>query len=219
MRVAIFDFDGTLYKKETFQLLMDHLKNHPTYHKNYNRFFLSLLPIYISYKLKLYPESKMKERSMQLYISAFGDITKEDLTSFFNEIAERMKNDFNHHVLSRLKQHVQDDVFTMLVSGAYTTLLKSVTRDNMFDTIIGTDIPLKEKMIDRSQSIYHIQGKRKNDYILDKLKDKKIDWENSFAYADSYSDLPVINLVGNPVAVQPEKRLLSIAKERNWEII
>ena len=38
MRVAIFDFDGTLYSKETFQLLMDHLKSHPVHSQNIKAF-------------------------------------------------------------------------------------------------------------------------------------------------------------------------------------
>src|SRR5690625_3530714 len=219
MRVAIFDFDGTLYKKETFQLMMDHMKSHPIYRKKYNRFFLSILPIYISYKLKLYPEDKMRERSMQLYISAFGNISQDQLTSYFNEFAKIMKADFNDEVISRLEQHLQDEVYTMLVSGAYTTFLKSVTKDFAFDTIIGTEIPIKDQMINQNKHIYHIQGKRKNESILETLQEENIDWNNSFAYADSYSDLPVLELVGNPVAVQPEKRLLAIAKDRNWEII
>ena len=65
MRVAIVDFDGTLYAKETFQILMDHLKKHPVYRTKYNRFFRDILPPYLGYKLKIYPEKKMKERSMQ----------------------------------------------------------------------------------------------------------------------------------------------------------
>lgn len=219
MRVAIFDFDGTLYKKETFHLMMDHMKGHPIYRRKYNRFFLSILPIYISYKLKLYPENRMKERLMQLYISAFGKISDKKLTSFFNEIAGKMESDFNPQVLARIEQHIHDGAFTMLVSGAYTALLKSATKNITFDTIIGTEIPIKDKMVDHSKSIYHIQGERKNEYILNILEKRNIDWKNSFAYADSYSDLPVLELVGNPVAVQPEKRLLSIAKERNWKII
>ena len=36
MKLAIFDFDGTIYKKETFPLLMNHLKE--TYPKAYRRF-------------------------------------------------------------------------------------------------------------------------------------------------------------------------------------
>ena len=55
--------------------------------------------------------------------------------------------------------------------------------------------------------------------ILQALEGQQIDWENSYAYGDSFSDLPVLELVGNPVAVNPEEKLRSVAKARNWEII
>ena len=107
----------------------------------------------------------------------------------------------------------------MLVSGAYTSLLTSVTKELQFDTIIGTEIPLKGEIIDYKTPIYHIQGLRKNEKIKEVLDGYDIDWQNSFAYGDSLSDLSVLELVGNPVAVSPEPRLHAIATERKWEIV
>jgi phosphoserine phosphatase len=40
--------------------------------------------------------------------------------------------------------------------------------------------------------------------------------EESVAYADSSSDLPMLEVVGFPVAVNPEPRLASIARKRGW---
>lgn len=40
-----------------------------------------------------------------------------------------------------------------------------------------------------------------------------------YAYSDSVSDLPMLELVGNPVAINPEPELLAIAQERGWRII
>ena len=36
------------------------------------------------------------------------------------------------------------------------------------------------------------------------------------AYADSASDLPMLEAVGYPVAVNPETRLVTIAEKRGW---
>lgn len=38
----------------------------------------------------------------------------------------------------------------------------------------------------------------------------------SFAYADSLSDLPMLELVGTPVAVNPDARLSQVAGQRGW---
>ncbi len=37
-----------------------------------------------------------------------------------------------------------------------------------------------------------------------------IDLKHSYAYADSYSDLPLLRAVGNPVAVSPDCRVVPV---------
>ena len=45
-----------------------------------------------------------------------------------------------------------------------------------------------------------------------------IDLSQSYAYSDSITDLPMLEVVGNPVAVNPDKDLRRIAEERGWQI-
>jgi len=45
-----------------------------------------------------------------------------------------------------------------------------------------------------------------------------LDLANSFAYADSLSDLPMLELVGTPVVVNPDARLSALAGQRGWRI-
>ena len=47
---------------------------------------------------------------------------------------------------------------------------------------------------------------------------RNLDLSRSYAYADSISDLPMMEAVGNPVAVNPDSRLQKAARERGWEI-
>lgn len=219
LRVAIFDFDGTLYEKDTFKILMSHLKDHPIYQKNYKRFFRGILPRYIGYKMKVYPEERMKMRSMQLYLSAHRQLTRDELITYFGEMTEKMQAGFNPEVVAKLREHIQNNVHVMLVSGAFTLFIKEVIDGLPFETIIGTEIPFKGEAIDCEKKVDHINGSRKNDKVHEALQGKEIDWSNSFAYGDSYSDLPVLELVGNPVAVRPDPKLRSIANARGWDII
>jgi HAD superfamily hydrolase (TIGR01490 family) len=46
-----------------------------------------------------------------------------------------------------------------------------------------------------------------------------IDLSESYAYSDSESDLPMLEAVGHPVAVNPDKELASIARERGWQVL
>jgi phosphoserine phosphatase len=41
----------------------------------------------------------------------------------------------------------------------------------------------------------------------------------SYAYADRHTDLPLMGLVGHPVAVYPDEALLAHARQRGWPVI
>ena len=46
-----------------------------------------------------------------------------------------------------------------------------------------------------------------------------IDLAESSAYSDSASDLPMLRAVGYPVAVNPDRELLRVARDEGWEVM
>lgn len=62
-------------------------------------------------------------------------------------------------------------------------------------------------------------GVGKAEAIASIAADKFIDLERSYSYSDSMSDLPMMELVGHPVAVNPDPALRRIARERGWPIV
>lgn len=219
MKVAIFDFDGTIYQNETFNLFMKHMKEHPKFSVRYNQFYASILFPFICYKAKLYPEGKMKDNLMKKYLNALAGFTEAEIRAFFDEAAVFMKNSFNSEVVNRLKQHAENGYYTMIVSGAYTPVLETAVTHLPVDKIIGTDIPFTNDTFEKNSPVYHIQSIRKKVVVQDFLHGKTIDWANSYAYGDSYSDLYVLNMVGNPVAVDPDELLERVALRHDWEVI
>lgn len=55
--------------------------------------------------------------------------------------------------------------------------------------------------------------------MLQMAQDHGYDLSASYAYSDSVSDLPMLEAVGHPVAVNPEPELRAIATERGWPIV
>jgi hypothetical protein len=45
-----------------------------------------------------------------------------------------------------------------------------------------------------------------------------IDLTRSFAYSDSATDIPMLEAVGNPVAVNPDRELRRHAEEHEWQV-
>ena len=56
---------------------------------------------------------------------------------------------------------------------------------------------------------------RLNDWV----KQRNQSLEGSYCYTDSISDLPLLKLVENPVAVDPDPGLLKIAQSQRWPVI
>ncbi|NNL07079.1 MAG: HAD-IB family phosphatase, partial [Gammaproteobacteria bacterium] len=50
------------------------------------------------------------------------------------------------------------------------------------------------------------------------LEMTRMDFDNSWFYSDSHNDLPLLEQVAHPVAVDPDDQLRAIARERGWQI-
>jgi HAD superfamily hydrolase (TIGR01490 family) len=59
----------------------------------------------------------------------------------------------------------------------------------------------------------------KAEAIRELARREGIDLAASWAYSDSESDLPMLRLVGNPVAVNPDAELGRVARAEGWEVL
>jgi len=66
---------------------------------------------------------------------------------------------------------------------------------------------------------FYSYGPHKAIAIREFAVEKGIDLAASFAYSDSITDLPMLEVVGHPVAVNPDRALTQTATERGWEVL
>jgi HAD superfamily hydrolase (TIGR01490 family) len=65
---------------------------------------------------------------------------------------------------------------------------------------------------------FYAFGERKAEAVRAVAARTGIDLSGSFAYTDSITDRPLLEAVGNPVAVNADRELRRIAEERGWQI-
>jgi HAD superfamily hydrolase (TIGR01490 family) len=65
---------------------------------------------------------------------------------------------------------------------------------------------------------FYAYGPNKADAMREMAASAGIDLANSYAYSDSATDLPMLEVVGHPVVVNPDRELARIARERTWEV-
>jgi HAD superfamily hydrolase (TIGR01490 family) len=84
---------------------------------------------------------------------------------------------------------------------------------------IGTKIETKDGVLTGKISGHALHGVYKRRAIKALAKERNISLKRSYAYSDSQNDLPMLTLVGNAVAVNPDKILAVHAKAAGWPIL
>jgi phosphoserine phosphatase len=62
-------------------------------------------------------------------------------------------------------------------------------------------------------------GEAKAAWCAEYAEATRISLGASWGYADSHYDLPFLAALGHPVAVNPNRRLLAVARSRQWPVI
>jgi HAD superfamily hydrolase (TIGR01490 family) len=65
---------------------------------------------------------------------------------------------------------------------------------------------------------YYAYGPYKAEAMRELAERDGIDLAESYAYSDSYTDAPMLEAVGHPVAVNPDRVLRKLAEEKGWEV-
>jgi HAD superfamily hydrolase (TIGR01490 family) len=65
---------------------------------------------------------------------------------------------------------------------------------------------------------FYCYREQKAERIVEVANAQGMDLAGSFAYSDSITDLPMLEAVGNPVAVNPDRELRKVAEQRGWRI-
>lgn len=63
-----------------------------------------------------------------------------------------------------------------------------------------------------------LHGAAKSRAVRELARREGVDLSRSWAYSDSYNDIPLLTAVGNPVAINPDAKLRKHARDNNWPV-
>ena len=106
-----------------------------------------------------------------------------------------------------------------LVSAAPEEIVKPLAELLGVDGSIASRSNLDENNRYTGTMEFYCYGPNKAVAIREFAERTAISLPDSSAYSDSVTDLPMLDCVGHPYAVNPDKQLLAIARERNWEVL
>ena len=116
--------------------------------------------------------------------------------------------------LRRVRAHRAAGHQTVLITGALDIAVEPLRP--LFDHIIAAKIDRKDGKLTGEMLDVPPTGEVRAQLMVDWAEENGLDPQQGVAYADSASDLPMLEAVGYPVAVNPETRLVTIAERRGW---
>jgi HAD superfamily hydrolase (TIGR01490 family) len=132
--------------------------------------------------------------------------------SFSGYVLERLYPE----AIAALRAHKRAGHRVVLLSGALDFLLEPFK--DLADDVLTARLEEENGVYTGELSGAPVAGDARARMLASFARRRNIDLSRSYAYADSISDLPMLESVGIPVAVNPDARLRSAAKKRGWQI-
>jgi HAD superfamily hydrolase (TIGR01490 family) len=211
--IAFYDLDHTILTGNSATALVEESKSRGVMTSGQFRYavWLSLL-----YKLNLGDPSKMIDRML----SWMKGLREIDIKQLCEEIYHAsIKKTIRPEILESFEKHRSIGAAVVLLSSAIAPICEVVARHLQLDALVCTQMETLD-----GEFTGHIRGKlvygaEKKHRMLSFCSEHESDAEKAWYYGDSHTDRHVMEAVGNPVAVSPDKRLKKIAIRQNWPIL
>jgi HAD superfamily hydrolase (TIGR01490 family) len=120
--------------------------------------------------------------------------------------------------LALAREHKQRGECVYIVSAALQEIVDALAAELDFDGALGT-ICAVENGVYTGHSIRALHHEAKAEAVRRLAAEKGFDLGGCTAYSDSASDLPFLEAVGHPVAVNPDRELRRVAADRGWPVL
>jgi HAD superfamily hydrolase (TIGR01490 family) len=217
LQLALFDLDNTLLAGDSdFQWgqflieegLLDRAEHHDRNVQFYEDYKAGQLDIDAFLQFQLKPLSRH---------------SKETLNALHRKYMERkVRPMMTEKARELVEKHKAHGDLMLIITATNSFVTKPIATEFGIDNLIGTDpecidgrytggvtgVPsFQQGKVTRLHAWLEAQGKYLEDF------------EKSWFYSDSHNDLPLLKLVTDPVAVDPDPVLKAYAEEQGWPII
>ena len=150
----------------------------------------------------------------------FAQIPERDVERMAPEVLAGILPRIYPQMLDEVHRHQDDGRATFIVSAAGNDLVKTLAAVLGMEGGIGTRwaVGPDGKYTGEMEGPF-VYGKGKVEAMRQFAERHDIEMDESWAYSDSVSDLPMLRSVGNAVVVNPDADLLEIARQEDWRVM
>ncbi len=117
-----------------------------------------------------------------------------------------------------IEEHKAAGRDVIIISSSGTDVVEPIGQRLGVDLAIGTQVAIEDGVY-TGEIVFYAYGEGKAEAMRTLAAERGYDLEASYAYSDSQTDLPMLEAVGHPFAVNPDADLRRVAVEREWPIL
>ncbi len=158
--------------------------------------------------------------TMRRYMSALVtgwdvDTVRQIVTETLDDIVDPMVYE---EAVDLIEEHKEAGREVIIISSSGTEVVEPIGERLGVDRAIGTQVAIVDGK-NTVEILFYAYGEGKADAMRALAEENDYDLAESFAYTDSMTDLPMLEIVGHPVCVNPDAALRRVAVERGWPVL
>lgn len=211
-RLAVFDVDHTVTRTSTGRRLIQCGRRAGIFSVGN---LLSLPYHYVRYRYG--------NVDVERAITALGRIQgreREELEALAARcFAERVQGDIMDQARECIQAHVRAGDMVVFATSSLRLIVRPLADSFGVSYLLATELEYDGRVATGRLATPPCLGEEKRDRVVALASALRINLSNTVFYSDSHVDLPLLRIVGEPVAVNPDNRLRKEASARGWEIV
>ena len=213
---AFFDLDNTLIRGSSLYFL-----GRGMYQRGY--FTKKDISKFVVANVRFRLTGTEKPEVIERYKKAATDFIGGHAVTDIYKIGEEVYEEFIspalwQNTIDIAQTHLAQGQEVWLVSAAPEDLAKLIATKLGFTGAIGSKAEIKDGFYTGLLVGEILHGKEKANAVCELARERNVNLKDCFAYSDSANDLPLLEAVGNPNAINPDARLRLRALAENWPI-
>jgi HAD superfamily hydrolase (TIGR01490 family) len=152
-------------------------------------------------------------------LESIAGVRQRELDRLGHEVLAGILPLVYREVLHEAWRHQDEGRPAYIVTAASHELAEVLARVLSLDGAVGMRSEVEDGVYTGRMGGPFTYRDGKAEAIRELAQREDFDLEASYAYSDSESDLPMLRLVGHPVAVNPDRELERVAREQGWEVM
>lgn len=213
-KLAVFDIDGTIFRSSLVIELSHALVDSGVFPRSARK---KIAKEYSAWLDRKGTYEAYIDKVVKIYVKHIKGQRYAKVKHIAQAVIKYQKDRVYRFTRDLIKKLKSEHYFLVAISGSPSYIVAQYAKAIGFDLFFGTELEIVNgKFTGKIKSLDSAFNKAK--IVKDIAGQYQINLTNSIAVGDTESDVPMLSLVGHPIAFNPNVQLVQIAKKKGWAV-